>query len=154
VKASLSSTGWQTTLFWISWPRFVALPSATWRKSIGRCGPIFEIATVSRLELVERLKTGLVTVLDVRPEDEFALGHLQGAISIPLAQLKKRLAELDYNKEIIAYCRGSYCLSYEAVAALRGARIQGSATRGWIPGMARRRVARRNRKSPVAHCYR
>jgi rhodanese-related sulfurtransferase/DNA-binding transcriptional ArsR family regulator len=75
---------------------------------------------VLRLELADRLRAGLVTVLDVRPEDEFALGHLQGAINIPLGQLKRRLGELDHNKEIIAYCRGSYCvLSYEAVAALR-----------------------------------
>jgi ArsR family transcriptional regulator len=75
---------------------------------------------VSRLELMNRLQSGLVTVLDVRPEDEFALGHLQGAINIPLGQLEQRLVDLDPGREIIAYCRGSYCvLSYEAVAALR-----------------------------------
>jgi len=75
---------------------------------------------VSRLELMERLKAGLVTVLDVRPEDEFALGHLPGAINIPLGELEKKLASLNPDQEIIAYCRGPYCvLSYEAVAALR-----------------------------------
>ena len=75
---------------------------------------------VTRRELLDRLKAGLTTVLDVRPEDEFALGHLQGAVNIPLAKLKKRLAELDPNKEIVAYCRGPYCvLAYEAVATLR-----------------------------------
>lgn len=75
---------------------------------------------VSRLELMDRLKQGLVTVLDVRPEDEFALGHLPGAINIPVKELEKKLAELDAGKEIVAYCRGPYCvLSYEAVAALR-----------------------------------
>jgi ArsR family transcriptional regulator len=75
---------------------------------------------VSRLELMSRLQTGLVTVLDVRPEDEFALGHLQGAANIPIGQLEKRLVDLDPDREIIAYCRGPYCvLSYEAVAALR-----------------------------------
>lgn len=75
---------------------------------------------VSRFELTERLAAGLVTVLDVRPEDEFALGHLPGAINVPLRELKKKLAELDATKEIVAYCRGPYCvLSYEAVAALR-----------------------------------
>jgi ArsR family transcriptional regulator len=75
---------------------------------------------VSRLELADRLEAGLVTVLDLRPEDEFALGHLPGAINIPLKELEKRLAELDSGKEIVAYCRGPYCvLSYEAVAALR-----------------------------------
>jgi ArsR family transcriptional regulator len=75
---------------------------------------------VSRRELRSRLKAGLVTVLDVRPVDEFALGHLPGAINIPLGDLKKRLAELDPEQEIVAYCRGPYCvLSYEAVAMLR-----------------------------------
>jgi ArsR family transcriptional regulator len=75
---------------------------------------------VSRLELMEQLKAGLVTVLDLRPEDEFALGHLPGAINIPLGELEKKLADLDPDQEIIAYCRGPYCvLSYEAVAVLR-----------------------------------
>jgi len=78
------------------------------------------LEAVSRAELMARLGAGLVTVLDVRPEDEFALGHLPGAINVPLATLDKRLAELDRSREIIAYCRGPYCvLSYEAVAALR-----------------------------------
>ncbi len=75
---------------------------------------------VSRHELMDRLKAGLVTVLDVRPEDEFALGHLPGAINIPLGALEERLADLDPGQEIVAYCRGPYCvLSYEAVALLR-----------------------------------
>jgi rhodanese-related sulfurtransferase/DNA-binding transcriptional ArsR family regulator len=76
---------------------------------------------VSRLELMERLKAGLVTVLDLRPEDEFALGHLPGSVNIPLGKLEKKLADLDPDQEIVAYCRGPYCvLSYEAVAVLRG----------------------------------
>jgi ArsR family transcriptional regulator len=75
---------------------------------------------VSRRELMDRLGAGLVTVLDVRPEDEFFLGHLPSAVNIPLGQLEKRFADLDPDNEIIAYCRGPYCiLSYEAVAALR-----------------------------------
>jgi rhodanese-related sulfurtransferase/DNA-binding transcriptional ArsR family regulator len=75
---------------------------------------------VSRGELLERSRTGLVTVLDVRPADEFAAGHLPAAINIPLSELETRLAELDPGKEIVAYCRGAYCvLSFEAVAALR-----------------------------------
>ena len=75
---------------------------------------------ISRKELQHRLRTGSVTVLDVRPEDEFALGHVPGALSIPLGVLKKRLSELDPSKEIVAYCRGPYCvLSFEAVALLR-----------------------------------
>jgi len=75
---------------------------------------------VSREVLMERLRDGSAMVLDVRPEDEFALGHLPGAINIPLADLHRRLADLSPDREIVAYCRGAYCvLSFEAVAALR-----------------------------------
>jgi rhodanese-related sulfurtransferase/predicted transcriptional regulator len=75
---------------------------------------------VSREDLVSRLHDGLVTVLDVRPEDEFAVGHLPGALNIPLAELERRLEELPADREVIAYCRGPYCvLSFEAVSALR-----------------------------------
>ncbi|GLI95724.1 ArsR/SmtB family transcription factor [Methylocystis echinoides] len=75
---------------------------------------------VSRRELAERLRAGTVTVLDVRPEDEFALGHVPGAVNVPLRGLEARLSEFDPAKEIVAYCRGAFCiLSYEAVAALR-----------------------------------
>src|SRR5438552_6957382 len=78
------------------------------------------LEAVSRKELISRLRDGLVTILDVRPEDEFALGHLPGALNIPLGNLKQRLAELPTDREVIAYCRGPYCvLSFEAVAALR-----------------------------------
>ena len=75
---------------------------------------------VSRMELVERMRANVVTVLDVRPEDEYALGHLPGAVNIQVHELEKRIADLDPAREIVAYCRGPYCvLSYEAVAALR-----------------------------------
>lgn len=75
---------------------------------------------VSRAVLLSRLRDGLVTLLDVRPEDEFAVGHLPGALNIPLADLEHRLGELPQDREVIAYCRGPYCvLSFEAVAALR-----------------------------------
>ena len=75
---------------------------------------------VLREDLVSRLRDGLVTVLDVRPEDEFALGHVPGALNIPLSELERRLRELPTDREIVAYCRGPYCiLSFEAVAALR-----------------------------------
>jgi len=79
-----------------------------------------DLEPVSRSELQLRMKQGLVTVLDVRPEDEFELGHLPGARNIPLSQLKRRLAKLDRKIEIVAYCRGPYCvLAFEAVALLR-----------------------------------
>jgi ArsR family transcriptional regulator len=75
---------------------------------------------VSRAELRRRIRDGLVTVLDVRPPDEYALAHLPGAVNIPLAELERRLAELPRKMEIVAYCRGPYCvLSFDAVAALR-----------------------------------
>jgi rhodanese-related sulfurtransferase/DNA-binding transcriptional ArsR family regulator len=79
-----------------------------------------DLEPVSRAELTKRMKQGLVTVLDVRPEDEFALGHLPGARNVPLGQLKRHLSKLDRKTEIVAYCRGPYCvLSFEAVAQLR-----------------------------------
>jgi rhodanese-related sulfurtransferase len=75
---------------------------------------------VPRRELLQRLRDGSVTLLDVRPEDEFDLGHLPGTLNIPLPELLQRLSELPAKQEIIAYCRGPYCvLSFEAVAVLR-----------------------------------
>lgn len=75
---------------------------------------------VAAEELLDRARKGLVTVLDVRPVEEFAAGHLPGAVNIPIEQLGKRLGELPKRKEIVAYCRGPYCLmSYEAVEMLR-----------------------------------
>ena len=75
---------------------------------------------VSRKELARRLKDGLVTVLDVRPENEFDAGHLSRAINIPLHDLARRLRELPKDSEIIAYCRGPYCVfAVEAVSLLR-----------------------------------
>lgn len=79
-----------------------------------------ELEPVEPAELIDRAKQGLVTVLDVRPPEEYAAGHVPGAINIPLEQLEKRLAKLPKRREVIAYCRGPYCLmSFEAVALLR-----------------------------------
>lgn len=79
-----------------------------------------KLEPVSREELVRRLAESSVVLLDVRPEDEFSLGHVPGALNIPLDDLERRLADLPNDREIIAYCRGPYCvLSFEAVAALR-----------------------------------
>jgi rhodanese-related sulfurtransferase len=75
---------------------------------------------IAREDLLRRLKDGLVVVIDVRPADEFAQGHLPGAVNIPLHELKRRLGELPKRKEIVAYCRGPYCvLSFDAVDTLR-----------------------------------
>ncbi|MGH7074678.1 MAG: ArsR/SmtB family transcription factor [Stellaceae bacterium] len=75
---------------------------------------------VSRKELTRRLKDGEVTVLDVRPEDEFAVGHVPQAINIPLRELAKRMRQLPKGRDVVAYCRGPYCvLAFEAVALLR-----------------------------------
>jgi rhodanese-related sulfurtransferase/DNA-binding MarR family transcriptional regulator len=79
-----------------------------------------ELEPVPRDELLGRLRSRTATVLDVRPEDEFRQGHLPSALNIPLAQLERRLAELPGDREIVAYCRGPWCvLSFEAVAVLR-----------------------------------
>ncbi|HKJ94208.1 MAG TPA: metalloregulator ArsR/SmtB family transcription factor [Gammaproteobacteria bacterium] len=79
-----------------------------------------DLEPVSREELLGRMRDGLVTVLDVRPTDEFDNGHLPGAVNIPLDELEDRFAELSHGQEIVAYCRGPWCvLSFEAVAALR-----------------------------------
>lgn len=79
-----------------------------------------ELQPVAMDELAARTRHDLVTLLDVRPHDEYAAGHLPGAINIPLADLEERLAELERGREIVAYCRGPYCvLSVEAAARLR-----------------------------------
>lgn len=79
-----------------------------------------EMEPVSAQELLERAKKGLVVVLDVRPAEEYAAGHLPGAINIPIDELESRLAKLPKRKEIVAYCRGPYCLmSFDAVEKLR-----------------------------------
>ena len=80
---------------------------------------------VSRSALLERLRDGSVTLLDVRPPEEFARGHLPGALNIPLDQLDAALGGFTRNVPVVAYCRGPYCvLSYEAVAQLRARGVQ------------------------------
>lgn len=75
---------------------------------------------VSAGELQERARKGLVTILDVRPASEFAAGHVAGAVNIPIEELARRLRELPKGKEVVAYCRGPFCLmSFDAVHLLR-----------------------------------
>jgi rhodanese-related sulfurtransferase/DNA-binding HxlR family transcriptional regulator len=79
-----------------------------------------ELEPLPRKELLERVRDGLVTVLDVRPPEEYAAGHVSGAINVPLAELEKHLKELNPEQEIVAYCRGPHCvLAFDAVARLR-----------------------------------
>ena len=79
-----------------------------------------ELDPVPAREVLARLKSGLVTVLDVRPAEEFLAGHLTGALNVPVDRLEAYLSKLPKRKEVIAYCRGPYCLmSFEAVAKLR-----------------------------------
>jgi rhodanese-related sulfurtransferase len=71
-------------------------------------------------ELVRRVRAGAVTLIDVRPAEEFEAGHLPHAVSIPLPELKKRLRELPRKREVVAYCRGPYCvMALDAVETLR-----------------------------------
>jgi rhodanese-related sulfurtransferase/DNA-binding transcriptional ArsR family regulator len=75
---------------------------------------------VPRHELLERVRDGLVTVLDVRPPEEFAAGHLPGAVNVPLPKLEQYLEEVNPEQEIVAYCRGAHCvLAFDAVASVR-----------------------------------
>jgi rhodanese-related sulfurtransferase len=83
-----------------------------------------EMEPVPATVLLERAKKGLVTVLDVRPAEEYAAGHLPGAINVPIGKLESYLSRLPRRKEVVAYCRGPYCLmSFDAVEKLR--------KRGW-----------------------
>jgi rhodanese-related sulfurtransferase len=79
-----------------------------------------DLAPVTLAELKRLVRDGGVTVIDVRPRDEYASGHIPGALSIPLTELKRRMRELPKRPEIIAYCRGPYCVfALEAVTMLR-----------------------------------
>ena len=98
-----------------------------------------ELEPVTRKQLRKLIREGAVTVLDVRPPDEFALGHVPGAVNIPVRALKERLAEINPDHEIVAYCRGAYCVfSFEAVAFLRA---RGFKARRLVEGLPEWRAA-------------
>jgi ArsR family transcriptional regulator len=89
---------------------------------------------VTREELLSRMRDGLVTVLDVRPADEACAACLPGAINVPLAELESRHGELDPDREIVAYCRGPWCvLAFEAVAKLRQKGFRARRLDGGLP---------------------
>ena len=97
------------------------------------------IEQVSREELLRRANSGDVVVLDVRPIEEYQAGHIPGAVSIPIAELDARLAELPGDTEVVAYCRGAYCvLAHDAVRLLQQ---QGRAALRLADGMLEWRLA-------------
>jgi rhodanese-related sulfurtransferase len=91
------------------------------RLAVAYLGSRDELQPVTREELTRRLQDGdNLVVLDVRPAAEYAASHLPGAVSIPVAELRRRLAELPVDREVVAYCRGPYCaFAHEAVSVLR-----------------------------------
>ena len=93
-----------------------------------------QLEPVPAQELLSRANSGLVTVLDVRPPEEFALGHIPGALNIPLDDLASQLHALPNNQEVIAYCRGPWCvLSFEAVRLLRDAGFEARRLQEGLP---------------------
>lgn len=98
-----------------------------------------DVREVSREELMAELKAGAVVVLDVRPDLEYQAGHIPGAVSIPVADLADRLGDLPVGVEVVAYCRGAYCvLAHDAVRLLR---TRGRAARRLAEGMLEWRLA-------------
>lgn len=94
---------------------------------------------LSRAELVERAERGEVVILDVRPREEFALGHIPGALSVPLDQLDATLARLPKRAHVVAYCRGPYCVM--APQAVERLRAKGFKARRLADGMPEWRLA-------------
>lgn len=89
---------------------------------------------ITKEELANRIEENRVIVLDVRPVEEYAKGHIPGALSIPLSQLKKRLHEIPSDHEVVAYCRGPYCvLSADAMKVLRSAGYKASRLKEGLP---------------------
>jgi rhodanese-related sulfurtransferase/DNA-binding transcriptional ArsR family regulator len=98
-----------------------------------------DLEPVSRADLVERAQDGKVVILDVRPREEFAAGHIPGALSVPLAELDAALGRLPKRAQIVAYCRGPYCvLAPQAVERLR---TRGFKARRLADGMPEWRLA-------------
>lgn len=111
---------------------------------VGRIVEVFfterdQLEPVSREDLIERAHSGDVFILDVRPLEEYRAGHLPGARSIPIGELEKRISELPAGKEIVAYCRGPYCvLAFRAVEILRA---RGHCARRLVEGFPEWRAA-------------
>ena len=98
-----------------------------------------QLEAVPRQELLRRAREGSVVVIDVRPPEEYRAGHIPGALSAPLEQLEERIRVLPARKEIVAYCRGPYCLmAYHAVEKLRA---RGRRARRLVEGLPEWRAA-------------
>jgi rhodanese-related sulfurtransferase/predicted transcriptional regulator len=101
-----------------------------------------DVEAIGREELIARLGRGEVVLIDVRPREEFDAGHIEGARSIPICELERRLAELPTGCEVVAYCRGPYCAyAHAAVRRLREAgfaarRLEGGWPEWWLAGRA------------------
>jgi rhodanese-related sulfurtransferase len=107
-----------------------------------------DLDAIGRDELIARLRKGEVVLVDVRPAEEFAAGHIKGARSIPLEELQRRLAELPAELEVVAYCRGPFCAyAHQAVRTLQGA---GRAARRLEEGWPEWRLATRASKAKRA----
>ncbi len=89
---------------------------------------------ISASQLLERTKDGLVTVLDVRPREEYDAGHLPGAVNIPAQELEQQLNNLADHQEVVAYCRGPHCvLAFDAVEKLKAKGISARRLNGGMP---------------------
>jgi rhodanese-related sulfurtransferase len=98
-----------------------------------------ELEPVGRKDLLERVRSGSVVVVDVRPAEEYRAAHIPGAVSVPLKDLPRRLGQLPVRKEIVAYCRGPYCLmAFDAVRLLRN---RGRRARRLVDGFPEWRAA-------------
>jgi rhodanese-related sulfurtransferase/DNA-binding HxlR family transcriptional regulator len=104
-----------------------------------------EVEAIGRNELIERLRRGDVVLVDVRPGEEYAAGHIEGARSIPIDELRDRLAELPADREVVAYCRGPFCAyAHQAVRTLQAA---GRAARRMEEGWPEWRLAELKEKA-------
>ena len=98
-----------------------------------------DLEPISRDELLDRARAGEIVVLDVRPSEEYCAGHISGAVSVPVEELESRLAEIPKNKEVIAYCRGPYCVM--ALQAVQTLRSHGHLARRLVDGFPEWRAA-------------
>jgi rhodanese-related sulfurtransferase/DNA-binding transcriptional ArsR family regulator len=117
---------------------------------------------VAQDELVRRVRAGEVTLLDVRPSEEFAAGHIPGALSVPLASLPRALRRLPKRRTVVAYCRGPYCvMAVEAVRVLRKRGFQAHRLESGVPDwrargwrIAKGRAADSDRPAPATRSHR